>query len=296
MPRDAEAHGFWLAHVRADRILELGAKDNFWAMGETGPLRSVLRDPLLPGRRAALRRGGGGPRRAWASSASATAGSRSGTSCSCSSTATRRASSIPLPAPCVDTGMGLERDHRRSCRASSRTTTPISSSRIIAGRRAAGGHVATGASAEGDVSLRVVADHLRATTFLIGDGVHARQRGPRLRAAQDHAARACATARKLGIEEPFLHELVSVVVERMARRLPGAAHAGGVRRARRESGGGALRVDAASRRWSEFGKTVGEAAPRGQGRASSPARTPSASTTPTACPSTSWRSWPRTTS
>ena len=37
VPRDAEAQGFWLAHVPADRILELGAKDNFWAMGDTGP-------------------------------------------------------------------------------------------------------------------------------------------------------------------------------------------------------------------------------------------------------------------
>jgi len=37
VPRDAEAHGFWLTHVRADRILELGAKENFWAMGDTGP-------------------------------------------------------------------------------------------------------------------------------------------------------------------------------------------------------------------------------------------------------------------
>jgi alanyl-tRNA synthetase len=37
VPRDAEAHGYWLAHVPADRVLELGTKDNFWAMGETGP-------------------------------------------------------------------------------------------------------------------------------------------------------------------------------------------------------------------------------------------------------------------
>ena len=59
--------------------------------GRHRPLRPLLRDPLLPGRRAPLRRGRGGPRSAWASSASATAGSRSGTSCSCSTTATRRA-------------------------------------------------------------------------------------------------------------------------------------------------------------------------------------------------------------
>src|SRR5881296_1689788 len=37
VPRDADAHGFWRAHLGEDRILELGAKENFWAMGETGP-------------------------------------------------------------------------------------------------------------------------------------------------------------------------------------------------------------------------------------------------------------------
>src|SRR5579859_7799430 len=37
VPKDKEAHEFWRMHVPQDRILELGAKDNFWAMGETGP-------------------------------------------------------------------------------------------------------------------------------------------------------------------------------------------------------------------------------------------------------------------
>ena len=37
IPRDEEAHRFWTVHVPADRILELRMKDNFWAMGETGP-------------------------------------------------------------------------------------------------------------------------------------------------------------------------------------------------------------------------------------------------------------------
>src|ERR671922_1685817 len=37
VPRDAEAHGFWSAYLPEDRIVELGAKENFWAMGETGP-------------------------------------------------------------------------------------------------------------------------------------------------------------------------------------------------------------------------------------------------------------------
>ena len=37
VPRDEEAHGFWAQHLPEDRILELGMKDNFWAMGDTGP-------------------------------------------------------------------------------------------------------------------------------------------------------------------------------------------------------------------------------------------------------------------
>jgi len=37
VPRDAEAHELWQAHVPGDRVLELGARDNFWAMGDTGP-------------------------------------------------------------------------------------------------------------------------------------------------------------------------------------------------------------------------------------------------------------------
>src|ERR1700760_579188 len=37
VPRDEEAHGFWLEHVPAERIFEMGMKDNFWQMGDTGP-------------------------------------------------------------------------------------------------------------------------------------------------------------------------------------------------------------------------------------------------------------------
>ena len=44
----------WRTFVPADRILELGASDNFWQMGETGPVRPLLGDPLLPRQRSAL--------------------------------------------------------------------------------------------------------------------------------------------------------------------------------------------------------------------------------------------------
>ena len=138
--------------------------------GRHRPLRPLLRDPLLPGRRAALRSRSRRADAAWASSASATAGSRSGTWSSCSTTATRRASSAPA---------GAVRGHRHgprardapSSRASCRTTTPTSSLPLLDAVAAARRPRATARTRADDVSLRVVADHLRAMTFLIADGV-----------------------------------------------------------------------------------------------------------------------------
>ena len=83
---DDDAEELWqkVAGVPKDRIFRLDEKDNFWQMGETGPVRSVLGDSL---RLWARRR-----RRAVFPTIPASASSRSGTWCSCSSTATRRAS------------------------------------------------------------------------------------------------------------------------------------------------------------------------------------------------------------
>ena len=81
---DDEAAKLWERHLPAARILRFGEKDNFWAMGETGPLRPVLGAALLPGR------GSCRQHRRTSSTARATTRSRSGTSSSCSSIATPR--------------------------------------------------------------------------------------------------------------------------------------------------------------------------------------------------------------
>ena len=94
--------------VPAERIGELGAADNFWAMGDTGPVRPLLRDLLLPRqRRARATRSGRAVCR--------------GVECSCDRYVEiwnnvfmefdRQADGTlnPLPAPSIDTGMGLER-------------------------------------------------------------------------------------------------------------------------------------------------------------------------------------------
>ena len=187
MPRDAEAHGFWLAHVPADRILELGAKDNFWAMGDTGPCGPCSEIHFFQGDHLPC--------------AEVAAGRPClGVECECDRWLeiwnlvfmqfNRDASGKldPLPAPCVDTGMGLERITAVVQGKLSNYDTDLFQplSRAISRARAGS---RTARIADHDVSLRVVADHLRAMTFLIARRRGARQRGPRLRAAQDHAAR-----------------------------------------------------------------------------------------------------------
>jgi alanyl-tRNA synthetase len=216
VPRDAEAHGFWLAHVSADRILELGAKDNFWAMGETGPCGPCSEIHFFQGHELPC--------------AEVEAGREClGVECECDRWLEiwnlvfmqydRDASGklSPLPAPCIDTGMGLERIAAVVQGKLSNYDTDLFQPLIQAVARRAG--TTYGAGEESDVSLRVVADHLRATTFLIGDGVMPGNEG-RGYVLRKIMRRAMRHGKKLGIEEPFLHELVPAVVDRMAGAFP----------------------------------------------------------------------------
>ncbi len=216
IPRDAEAHALWLAHVPAERILELGMKDNFWAMGDAGPCGPCSeihyeQGELVPCPEEAKGR------------------ACLGVECACDRWLEvwnlvfmqydRDASGTlaPLPAPCVDTGMGLERITAVVQGKLSNYDTDLFTPLLAAiGRRAGKTY---GAAAADDVSMRVVADHLRATTFLISDGVLPGNEG-RGYVLRKIMRRAMRHGIKLGIEGPFLSELTGSVVERMKAAYP----------------------------------------------------------------------------
>jgi alanyl-tRNA synthetase len=219
VPRDAEAHSFWLAHVPADRILELSAKDNFWAMGDTGPCGPCSEVHFDQGDSLPC--------------AEVEAGRAClGVECECDRWLeiwnlvfmqfNRDASGRmdPLPAPCVDTGAGLERVAAVVQGHLSNYDTDLFQPLIQAvGARAGKTY---GEDASDDVSLRVVADHLRATTFLIADGVLPGNEG-RGYVLRKIMRRAMRHGKKLGIEGGFLAELTAAVVSRMSAAFPDLA-------------------------------------------------------------------------
>jgi alanyl-tRNA synthetase len=124
----------------------------------------------------------------------------------------------PLPAPSIDTGMGLERISAVMQGTLSNYDTPLFMP-ILDAIGTMSGHNYERSMSPSDVSMRVVADHARAATFLIADGVVPSNewRGYVLRKIMRRAMR---HGRKLGMHEPFLHSLVDVVVREMGNAYP----------------------------------------------------------------------------
>ena len=218
IPRDDEAHAAWSRLVPAGRIVEMGAEDNFWAMGDTGPCGRCSE--------VHYHRGGDVPCGEPACR---------GIDCSCERYVEiwnnvfmefdRDAAGnlTPLPAASIDTGMGLERIvaiiQEKTSNYDTDLFTPLL--RAIGGEtgRVYGPLGPDGAEGPDDVSMRVVADHLRAMTFLIGDGVMPSNewRGYVLRKIMRRAMR---HGKKLGMTRPFLHRLVDVVAREMGGAYP----------------------------------------------------------------------------
>jgi alanyl-tRNA synthetase len=218
IPRDDEALEAWAKLVPKDRIGELGAADNFWQMGDTGPCGRCSEIYYFRGADIPCdeeRRGE--PCR--------------GLECSCDRYIEiwnnvfmefdRQADGTlnPLPARSIDTGMGLERVTAVIQGKLSNYDTDLFTPILDAiGSRAQRKYTAS-LDDPSDVSMRVIADHIRAMTFLINDGVNPSNewRGYVLRKIMRRAMR---HGKKLGFTEPVLHSLVDVVVAEMGDAYP----------------------------------------------------------------------------
>ncbi len=193
VPRDAEAHDLWVAQgVAKDRIFEAGLKDNFWQMGDTGPCGPCSEIYYDMGARA-----------------SDQGHADCAFPCDCGRYVEiwnlvfmqfdRDGSGKlnPLPKPSIDTGMGLERVTAVLQDVVSNYETDLFKPLIERAAELTGTSLTKElekeAHAKSAASLRVIADHSRATTFLIADGVLPCERGPGLRLAENYAAEPCVT-------------------------------------------------------------------------------------------------------
>ena len=218
IPRDDEGFDAWRALVPADRIGELGAADNFWQMGDTGPCGRCSEIYYYRGPEVACEGEASGRK-------------CRGLECSCDRfieiwnnvfmefDRQTDGSLKPLPAPSIDTGMGLERVTAVIQGKLSNYDTDLFTPILDAIGVRAGRTYRASADDPADVSMRVIADHLRAMTFLIADGVvpSNEHRGYVLRKIMRRAMR---HGKKLGSTEPFLHTLVPVIVREMGDAYP----------------------------------------------------------------------------
>ena len=202
---DDEADRLWKKlGVSASRIVRCGEKDNFWQMADTGPCGPCSeihfdQGPSVPGDD---RPNGEGDRviEIWNLVFMQFNRDAAGTL-------------HPLPKPSIDTGMGLERLAAVAQGVYSNYDSDLFTPLLSAVATRAGTQY--GEKDTTDRSMRVVADHLRAITFLMADGVLPSNegRGYVLRRILRRAAR---HGRLLGIVEPFLYELTAEVVNQMA--------------------------------------------------------------------------------
>ncbi|GJL66610.1 MAG: alanine--tRNA ligase [Nitrospirales bacterium] len=210
---DDEAYDLWQHRmaVPSSRIIRLGEKDNFWQMGDTGPCGPCSEIHIDQGEALGCGR------------------STCGVGCDCDRYLEiwnlvfmqydRDASGTlhPLPKPSIDTGMGLERLAAVNQGVTSNFDTDLFQPLLKAiGERTKQTY---GKAQTADRSMRVIADHLRAMTFLIVDGILPSNegRGYVLRRILRRASR---YGRLLGCTEPFLFELTASVIQEMNMAYP----------------------------------------------------------------------------
>ena len=217
--RDKEAYDLWLGQgVDKSRIFEFGAKDNFWQMGDTGPC---------------------GPCSEIHYDMGAVASDQGHTDCAFGCECgryveiwnlvfmqfNRDASGklTPLPKPSIDTGMGLERvaSVLQGVISNYETDlfTPLIKRAAELTRTSLQKELQKEGNSKSAASLRVIADHSRAATFLIADGVLPSNEG-RGYVLRKIIRRAITHGRLLGQDKPFLYQMVFAVRDLMVDAYP----------------------------------------------------------------------------
>jgi alanyl-tRNA synthetase len=210
---DNEAFDIWNKKMKVpkDRIVRMGEKSNFWMMGETGPCGPCSEIIYDQGDGT----GCGRP--------------ECDINCDCDRhleiwnlvftqyDRDENGKLNPLAKPSIDTGMGLERLTAVIQGVKSNYDTDLFTPIISFMEKTSG--KTYGKNADNDVSIRVIADHSRAVTFLIGDGIMPSNegRGYVLRRILRRAAR---HGKMLGINKPFLHQSAQVVIDMMKGTYP----------------------------------------------------------------------------
>jgi alanyl-tRNA synthetase len=219
VPRDDEAENFWIeAGVPRERIKEYGLKDNFWQMGETGPCGPCSEIFYDMGMEAAEHPGVDKPfgeddaRYVEIWNLVFMQFDRSAVVDPATKATTYKLT--PLPKPSIDTGMGLERVAAVLQGKVSNFETDLFTPLIA---RAA--ELTRVANDVGNASLRIIADHARAATFLINDGVLPSNEG-RGYVLRKILRRGIRHGRLLGQEQPFLYEMVYAVRDLMSGAYP----------------------------------------------------------------------------
>ncbi|MDA8134669.1 MAG: alanine--tRNA ligase [Desulfobacteraceae bacterium] len=210
---DDEAFNIWRDQegVPEERIIRLGEKDNFWAMGDTGPCGPCSEIHIDRG----LEFGCGGPDCA--------------VGCDCDRwlelwnlvfmqfERNEQGQLNPLPKPSIDTGLGLERiiSVLQGVPTNYDTDLFVPIMEKVGELSGKKRH----ASREVEVAMKVIADHSRATAFLICDGVLPANegRGYVLRRIMRRAIR---YGRSIGLVKPFMHETVQTVFAIMDQAYP----------------------------------------------------------------------------
>jgi len=217
VPADLVARDLWkkVSGLSDDRIVGMGAADNFWQMGDTGPCGPCSELHYFVGDNVDVSTfgqeqlaDGTGWMEIW-----------NLVFMQYDRQLVEGAAKLnDLPKPCIDTGAGLER--LAAVLQGKRTNYDTDLLRALVEQSAQiSGKSYGGTMEDDDVSMRVIADHARTTAFLMAEGITPDRNGREyvLRRVMRRAVR---HGHRLGIERPFLHEVTGTVIELMGDQYP----------------------------------------------------------------------------